>query len=842
MTPPARSPFGRFVAELRRRRVSRVAAAYGVIAWLLIQIASDVFPALRLPEWTVTLAVVLLLLGFPIALVLAWAYDVTPEGVVRTEATEPPSAPTRTDATSARGRRLAGRAAMIGAVAVLALAGGAFVAGHLRDDGNEAEVESAQRVAVLPFQVRGSERLAYLAEGVVDLLSTDLARAGALETIDPNELLAALASRSAAVDPEQARAIATQFGAGLYVLGSVFELEGRVRITASLYERSRGGRPISTHTVEGAVADVIPLVARLAAELANAAPSRRRGPGARLVWSGDTVDVMGTPSQDGRLFAFTDWYTGDLAVRDFAAQTSRRLTDTGGWDTSSEYPEYPVFSPDGHWIAYAWFNADFKYEVRLLDSSGAAAPKQLLHGDSGWMRVHDWKRDGSAVLVLHFSRTAGRVLWVPVAGGKVDTIAARINETSRMLVSPDDRWIAYDYADPANPRDSDVYLMPAAGGAQGVVVRSPATDVLLGWLPSGSHLLFWSDRGAEAGVWAVRVEGGRAAAEPVLVRGGMGWMHAVRFAGADYLYGVVASEQQVHSLALDFERAAVLEPPVPAAHAAAHSSSSGVWSLDGTQLAYISGRPGGQPLTASVAVRELATGSVREYPILLYYPRVHQWLDRDVVLVGGRSPSGDVEYRQLNLQTGVSRLYETGESNPDDRPRGLIVTRDGRTHYFLRWRESATSYYVRDRASGRETLLWLSEKGGGGAMRLSPDERYLSFGRFSMDSTRFELWILPTTGAPPRMLKTWASSQSVLMGGFEWSLDGRYLIYALTHPDDRSELRVLRVSDGDDRLLTVSGPFPSQIRLHPDGRRVAVTLGRSRSELWALERPMDALR
>ena len=72
---------GKLFEELKRRKVFRVAAVYGVVAWLLIQVANNIVPALQLPAWTNTLLVVMLLFGFPIALVLAWAYEVTPEGV-----------------------------------------------------------------------------------------------------------------------------------------------------------------------------------------------------------------------------------------------------------------------------------------------------------------------------------------------------------------------------------------------------------------------------------------------------------------------------------------------------------------------------------------------------------------------------------------------------------------------------------------------------------------------------------------------------------------------------------------------------------------------------------------
>ena len=82
---------GTFLAELKRRRVFRVAAAYAVVGWLLIQIATQVFPFFDLPNWSVRLIVLLILAGFPIALMLAWAFDVTPEVIVRTEAEGQPA-------------------------------------------------------------------------------------------------------------------------------------------------------------------------------------------------------------------------------------------------------------------------------------------------------------------------------------------------------------------------------------------------------------------------------------------------------------------------------------------------------------------------------------------------------------------------------------------------------------------------------------------------------------------------------------------------------------------------------------------------------------------------------
>ncbi|PYJ09023.1 MAG: hypothetical protein DME93_13795, partial [Verrucomicrobia bacterium] len=74
-----------FFAELKRRNVYKVAISYAVVAWLLMQVASQIFPFFEIPNWAVRLVVLLLIIGFPVAMILAWAFELTPEGLMRTE-------------------------------------------------------------------------------------------------------------------------------------------------------------------------------------------------------------------------------------------------------------------------------------------------------------------------------------------------------------------------------------------------------------------------------------------------------------------------------------------------------------------------------------------------------------------------------------------------------------------------------------------------------------------------------------------------------------------------------------------------------------------------------------
>src|SRR5437588_4524222 len=78
-----------FFSELKRRNVYKVAVAYAIVGWVIAQIATQIFPFLEIPNWVVRLVIVLIVIGFPIALVIAWAFEATPEGIKRTEDVDP---------------------------------------------------------------------------------------------------------------------------------------------------------------------------------------------------------------------------------------------------------------------------------------------------------------------------------------------------------------------------------------------------------------------------------------------------------------------------------------------------------------------------------------------------------------------------------------------------------------------------------------------------------------------------------------------------------------------------------------------------------------------------------
>src|SRR5882724_1827308 len=156
-----------FCEEVRRRKVYRVAAAYIIAAGFIIQIGSAVFPAWELPNWAFRLVVVFLLIGFPISLILAWAYDVTPQGI---RVTLPPTAPG-----THRRRNLI---MLIVTGVVVSAAAGFFLLPRI----SARKIDKS--IAVLPFQNLSDEKEnAYFADGMQDDILTNLSKIGDLKVI-----------------------------------------------------------------------------------------------------------------------------------------------------------------------------------------------------------------------------------------------------------------------------------------------------------------------------------------------------------------------------------------------------------------------------------------------------------------------------------------------------------------------------------------------------------------------------------------------------------------------------------------------------------------------------------
>ena len=211
-----------FFAELKRRNVYKVAVAYAIVGWLLVQIATQVFPFLEIPNWVVRLVIVLVAAGFPIALVIAWAFELTPEGIKRTEDVD----------RAASGRQPRKYTWIFVVIVGAALSVGLFFTGRyigrttVGTAGSELPVKS---IAVLPFESLSEDKSnAYFAEGVQDEILTRLAKVADLKVISRTS------TQHFKSAPDNLPQIAKQLGVTNILEGSVQKASDQVRVNVQL--------------------------------------------------------------------------------------------------------------------------------------------------------------------------------------------------------------------------------------------------------------------------------------------------------------------------------------------------------------------------------------------------------------------------------------------------------------------------------------------------------------------------------------------------------------------------------------------------------------------------------
>src|SRR5438477_4092467 len=236
-----------FFAELQRRKVYRVAGAYIIAAGFIIQIGSAVFPAWELPNWTLRLVVALLLAGFPVALILAWAYDVTPQGFQVTA-----KAPAGTH----RRRNII---TLIAAGLAVSAVAGFFL--FPRASGRNVE----KSIAVLPFQSLSDEKEnAYFADGMQDDILTNLSKIGDLKVISR---MSVMSYRGDGV--RNAREIGKALGVATLLEGSVRRAGNRVRVSVQLIN-ANNDQHIWAEDYDRDLTDVFAIQTDLAHNIASA--------------------------------------------------------------------------------------------------------------------------------------------------------------------------------------------------------------------------------------------------------------------------------------------------------------------------------------------------------------------------------------------------------------------------------------------------------------------------------------------------------------------------------------------------------------------------------------------
>src|SRR6266478_1608878 len=238
-----------FFAELKRRNVYKVAIAYAVVAWLLLQAASILFPTFEAPPWTMKVFVAVIALGFPIALIIAWAFELTPEGLKRTEsADELP-------------KKLARSRAWIYVVVIAgAISAGLFFVGRYtapNKQGGPIGVVT-KSIAVLPFEnLSHDPDNAYFADGIQEEILTRLSKIADLKVISRTS------TQRFKSAPNNLLEIAKQLGVANILEGSVQRSADQVRVNVQLIKAATDAH-LWADTFDRKVTDVFAVESEIA--------------------------------------------------------------------------------------------------------------------------------------------------------------------------------------------------------------------------------------------------------------------------------------------------------------------------------------------------------------------------------------------------------------------------------------------------------------------------------------------------------------------------------------------------------------------------------------------------
>src|SRR5438046_1557131 len=250
-----------FFSELKRRNVYKVAVAYAVVGWLLVQVTTQVFPIFEIPNWASRLIVLAIFIGFPIALVIAWAFELTPQGLKRTEDVD----------LAAQGNRkshawiyivIVGAAFSIGLIFV-----GRYTA---RNTSSAARTEAAtgslipqKSIAVLPVEnLSDNKNAAYFADGIQDEILTKLASIADLKVISRTST-AKYKSK-----PEDLKTVSQQLGVANILEGSVQKAADKVRVNVQLID-ARADSHLWAKTYDRDMKDVFAIQSEVAQEIAD---------------------------------------------------------------------------------------------------------------------------------------------------------------------------------------------------------------------------------------------------------------------------------------------------------------------------------------------------------------------------------------------------------------------------------------------------------------------------------------------------------------------------------------------------------------------------------------------
>ena len=606
---------------------------------------------------------------------------------------------------------------------------------------------------------------------------------------------------------------------------------------------------------------------RLAALTAGAPAPARAGDSRLTIRRVPNLDMFAKPSPDGKYLAFVDWKSGNLALLDVAAGTTRVLTKDASFVAPAQAAQFSAWSRDSSRIAYEWSVAgpkESREELRIISVNGDTPPMVIPIAGAGWIMPRDWSPDGTRVFLSYgTSSRSGTVALVGPSGRTIDKLDWPRSSWVEYRFTDEGNGVLYSAAADGKAGPNDIFLRDLKTAVTTPLVQHPAEDLLVGVLPGTDWLFFASDRQGRLDLWAVRVRRGKADGQPVLVKQGLGRFYPLGFTNdGRYYYATLSATDDVYLADVDPESGTVTGEARKLTTRWDGVSGEPSFSPDGASVAYVVKRSA-MPIPTGV-FDTLVVQSLKDQnadPVVVGFEDVGLsrvggpcWsADGKAVVVGGYGGErrGKALYRVDVPSLRKTMIYAAKEGRPISHEcatdGGFIYVRLGTSGFSMTTELPDT--IVRIDASGtNEREVFRTEQGqriASDVVAQSPDGRVLSVVT-ALDRNRRALLVMPSEGGTPRQILEFRQPT----GGWVdhvWAPDGRSILYVEGPVKGISSLRRVRTEGGGAEPETIY-QWTVQffgLRFHPNGRLLTFT-GRPNyspsSEVWVIENLREELK
>jgi len=564
----------------------------------------------------------------------------------------------------------------------------------------------------------------------------------------------------------------------------------------------------------------------------------------RQVWTGQEADGFGSVSADGEYLSFTDWNTGNLAVRNFKTSENKQVTHEGTWIDTNQFAEYSLISPDGKQFAYTWYYKDLYYELRLIntDSQKPVILYSCKNFDE-YITPSVWFSEGNGIIAQKYNsrNLSWQLLSINTSSGETEVLKEQLpwpmpmsSFMARVSLSPDEKYLAFDFPNITSNGMYDINMLSLDTKNETHLIEHPANDRLLGWLPAVNEMLFVSDRSGTKDVWALSVSDGKPASVSKRVLTNIGDIDPMGFTrNGSLFFSVLINVFESFIVPLDSETGMVsINSQTPISG----QKFGCTWLPDGESMVccqYNQGPEAQRNRNINIAVLNSKTGESRILAgnLNIIYRQLRLSPDGKSIIVFGRDEQrlNEKEYNggiyKVDIETG--RMVEVKIKQDASWSISCEWDKEGRNIFYC----SNDQLIKHNLETGDEKVIYTDKGVYGPVIIRSYDGNNLLFDIRGKENNTFHLLSIPENGGDVDTLGTYQADMNPGHRRIDLSPDGKYIYLSAHAPGLKSILCRIPATGGTPQNLWQSANyFISGIDIHPDGRRITLSTSGDENE------------